>query len=39
MWLLYELFEAALKLEEYTILDVTSEVIFEVAAALEGANS
>lgn len=33
--LLFELFEDALKLEGYNILDVSSEVISEVAAAVE----
>lgn len=33
-----ELFEDALKLERYNILDITTEVISEVAAAIEGAE-
>lgn len=36
--LTYDSFEAALKLELYNILDVNSEVISEVAAAVEGAE-
>lgn len=34
--LLSELFEAAMKLEGNNILDITYEVIFEVAATVEG---
>lgn len=36
--LTYDSFEAALKLELYNILDVNSEVISEVAAAVESAE-
>lgn len=36
MCILSELFDAALKLEGHSILNVSSEVIYEVATVIEG---